>query len=123
MQKILQRFTIVIPAADTNSAGEFSLREVLRDDYQKCTGVFIVKEMNTDTGKIFCRLNIANIEILPKEVALMLIEYNGNFALKESIYNFEKDNIPARSSAVEMDFTNFIENEIKLSVYFVLENQ
>ena len=45
-----------------------------------------------------------------------------NSALKDVIYDFTKDNIPAKSSDAELEFKNKSANALTFNFYFVLEN-
>jgi len=123
MKKILQRFNVTVQGTTNsgNDEGVLLFTNTLRDDYSNVTGVFLVIESGS-ANALFIRLNIGNIEILPKEVSASLITYNGNFSLKDATYDFSADKIPARSSSFEVEFTNHNADDVVLSLYFVLEN-
>ena len=127
MKKILQRFQLngsdkIPAAANATTPGVYALSNRLRDEYARVTGVFVVNESATDLAKVYFHLNIGGVEILPKEITLSLLEYNGNFSLKDTAYDFAADKIPARSSDFEMEFSNTQTANVELSVYFILEN-
>ncbi len=84
-----------------------SLTDQLRQDFTKCVGVFVVPQSaSTDLSGVTCSLKIAQNEILPDGFDLSLIAFKGEVSLGQTIYDFSKDEIPAKSSEFELILTN-----------------
>lgn len=102
---------------------ETTLSEQLKENFGKCTGAFIVPiSATTNLSGVSLFLKIAQQEILPKGTSASLLTFNGNVELKNVIYDFSADNIPARSSEMDLTFTNKGTSEVVLDFYLVLEN-
>lgn len=99
-----------------------SMTDQLRQDFAKCTGVFVVPQSaNTDLSGVTCSLKIAQNEILPDGFDLSLIAFKGEVSLGQTIYDFSKDEIPAKSSEFELILTNNTKTDQMFNLYFVLE--
>lgn len=99
-----------------------SLTDQLRQDFTKCVGVFVVPQSaSTDLSGVTCSLKIAQNEILPDGFALSLIAFKGEVSLGQTIYDFSKDEIPAKSSEFELILTNNTKTAQTFNLYFVLE--
>jgi hypothetical protein len=99
-----------------------SLTDQLRQDFTKCVGVFVVPQSaSTDLSGVTCSLKIAQNEILPDGFDLSLIAFKGEVSLGQTIYDFSKDEIPAKSSEFELILTNGTKSDQTFNLYFVLE--
>ena len=99
-----------------------SLTDQLRQDFSKCVGVFVVPATaKTDLSGVTCSLKIAQNEILPDGFDLSLIAFKGEVSLHDTVYDFSKDDIPAKSSEFELILTNNTETDQEFNLYFVLE--
>ena len=99
-----------------------SLTDQLRQDFSKCVGVFVVPQSaSTDLSGVTCSLKIAQNEILPDGFDLSLIAFKGEVSLGQTIYDFSKDEIPAKSSEFELILTNGTKTDQTFNLYFVLE--
>ncbi len=99
-----------------------SMTDQLRQDFSKCTGVFVVPQSaSTDLSGVTCSLKIAQNEILPDGFDLSLIAFKGEVSLGQTIYDFSKDEIPAKSSEFELILTNNTKTDQMFNLYFVLE--
>lgn len=99
-----------------------SLTDQLRQDFTKCVGVFVVPQSaSTDLSGVTCSLKIAQNEILPDGFDLSLIAFKGEVSLGQTIYDFSKDEIPAKSSEFELILTNNTKADQMFNLYFVLE--
>lgn len=99
-----------------------SMTDQLRQDFSKCTGVFVVPQSaSTDLSGVTCSLKIAQNEILPDGFDLSLIAFKGEVSLGQTIYDFSKDEIPAKSSEFEIILTNNTKTDQMFNLYFVLE--
>lgn len=99
-----------------------SMTDQLRQDFSKCTGVFVVPlSASTDLSGVTCSLKIAQNEILPDGFDLSLIAFKGEVSLGQTIYDFSKDEIPAKSSEFELILTNNTKTDQMFNLYFVLE--
>ena len=99
-----------------------SLTDQLRQDFTKCVGVFVVPQSaSTDLSGVTCSLKIAQNEILPDGFDLSLIAFKGEVSLGQTIYDFSKDEIPAKSSEFELILTNNTKTDQMFNLYFVLE--
>lgn len=99
-----------------------SLTDQLRQDFTKCVGVFVVPQSaSTDLSGVTCSLKIAQNEILPDGFDLSLIAFKGEVSLGQTIYDFSKDEIPAKSSEFELILTNGTKTDQTFNLYFVLE--
>lgn len=99
-----------------------SLTDQLRQDFTKCVGVFVVPQSaSTDLSGVTCSLKIAQNEILPDGFDLSLIAFKGEVSLGQTIYDFSKDEIPAKSSEFELILTNGTKTAQTFNLYFVLE--
>lgn len=100
----------------------------LKETYAKCTGVFLVpftkgSVYGTNFKYLTLGLNIAQTEILPNGTDASLIALTDYISRDEATYDFAADNIPARSSDVQLTVVNSdTENEQHFTIYFVLEN-
>jgi len=118
MKRSFQIQKVTVPA---NSTKVVMLQ--LRETYKRCTGVFAVPETaGVDLSPISLNCKIAQNEVLPTGTDLVFLTFNGNSALKDVIYDFTKDNIPAKSSDAELEFKNKSANALTFNFYFVLEN-
>lgn len=118
MKRSFQIQKVTVPA---NSTKVEMLQ--LRETYKRCTGIFVVPETaNTDLSPISLTCKIAQNEILPQGTDIVFLTFNGNSALKDVVYDFAKDNIPAKSSDAELEFKNSSANALTFNFYFVLEN-
>lgn len=119
MKKTFQIQTVTVPA---NSTEVVMLQ--LQQTYENCTGIFAVPQnANVDLSAVSLSCKIAQNEILPQGTDLVFISFNGNCSLKDVIYDFRKENIPARSSDVELTFKNTSASALTFKFYFVLENK
>ena len=101
-----------------------TVREQMFADYERATGVMIVPQnKQTDLSPLSLSCKISQKEVLPTGTDAVLIAYNGNCSRKECMYDFAKDEIPARSSNAELIFNNASENPITFNFYFQLENK
>lgn len=99
-----------------------SMTDQLRQDFSKCTRVFVVPQSaSTDLSGVTCSLKIAQNEILPDGFDLSLIAFKGEVSLGQTIYDFSKDEIPAKSSEFELILTNNTKTDQMFNLYFVLE--
>ena len=99
-----------------------SLTDQLRQDFSKCVGVFVVPATaKTDLSGVTCSLKIAQNEILPDGFDLSLIVFKGEVSLHDTVYDFSKYDIPAKSSEFELILTNSTETDQEFNLYFVLE--
>ena len=101
-----------------------TVREQMLADYERATGVMIVPQnKETDMSPVSLSCKISQKEVLPQGTDAVLITYNGNCSRKECMYEFAKDEIPARSSNAELIFSNTSNSPITFSFYFQLENK
>lgn len=106
----------------TTGGNIVSLTDQLRQDFMKCVGVFVVPQSaSTDLSGVTCSLKIAQNEILPDGFDLSLIAFKGEVSLGQTIYDFSKDEIPAKSSEFELILTNNTKTDQMFNLYFVLE--
>ena len=106
----------------TTGGNIVSLTDQLRQDFMKCVGVFVVPQSaSTDLSGVTCSLKIAQNEILPDGFDLSLIAFKGEVSLGQTIYDFSKDEIPAKSSEFELILTNNTKTDHMFNLYFVLE--
>ncbi len=106
----------------TTGGNIVSLTDQLRQDFTKCVGVFVVPQSaSTDLSGVTCSLKIAQNEILPDGFDLSLIAFKGEVSLGQTIYDFSKDEIPAKSSEFELILTNNTKTDQMFNLYFVLE--
>ena len=106
----------------TTGGNIVSLTDQLRQDFSKCVGVFVVPQSaSTDLSGVTCSLKIAQNEILPDGFDLSLIAFKGEVSLGQTIYDFSKDEIPAKSSEFELILTNNTKTDQMFNLYFVLE--
>ncbi|MCQ2607747.1 MAG: hypothetical protein MJ197_03570 [Bacteroidales bacterium] len=106
------------------AGGQTVLSELLKENFSKCTGAFIVPfSATTNLSQVSLFLKIAQNEILPNGTDASIITFDGSVALKDAIYDFSKDNIPARSSELDLTITNNGTSDVKLNFYVVLENE
>ena len=106
----------------TTGGNIVSLTDQLRQDFTKCVGVFVVPQTaSTDLSGVTCSLKIAQNEILPDGFDLSLIAFKGEVSLGQTIYDFSKDEIPAKSSEFELILTNNTKTDQMFNLYFVLE--
>ncbi|MBE6341456.1 MAG: hypothetical protein E7069_12100 [Bacteroidales bacterium] len=109
---------LVVPANQTK-VYNFQLKE----NYAKCTGVFVVPfRGNTDFSQLTLGLNIAQTEVLPNGVDASLIALTDYISRADATYDFKEENIPAKSSDVQLTITNNGTTEQKFNMYFILEN-
>ena len=121
MKKTFQIFkNITLPV----SGGTLTFNDRARQDYQKVTGFFITSE--SDLKNVTLSLSIAQQEILPVGTGATLFLFDGSVSRQDVIYDFKADDIPARSSDIEIKFTYTPKEKaapsVKLSVYLVVEN-
>lgn len=106
----------------TTGGNIVSMTDQLRQDFSKCTGVFVVPQSaSTDLSGVTCSLKIAQNEILPDGFDLSLIAFKGEVSLGQTIYDFSKDEIPAKSSEFELILNNNTKTNQTFNLYFVLE--
>ena len=106
----------------TTGGNIVSLTDQLRQDFTKCVGVFVVPQSaSTDLSGVTCSLKIAQNEILPDGFDLSLIAFKGEVSPGQTIYDFSKDEIPAKSSEFELILTNNTKTDQMFNLYFVLE--
>ena len=117
MKKTLQKFPITVEANKT-----VVLTEALKQDYQKTTGLFLTPRLSTDFSSLLITFKVEGIEILPLETDATIVAFTGNYPLKDAIYDIRKENIPARSSAMEFTVNNLSDNKQQFTLYVVLEN-
>lgn len=115
MKKTFQIITKTI-----NAHSDLIINDKLRQDYQKCTGVFIVAG---DMSGVSMNLSVAQSEVLPKGTDCNLLRFNGNYSLKETAYDFSKENLPAKSCDINVVMKNTSTNNITFSLYLILENE
>lgn len=109
-------------SAVTTGGNIVTVTDQLRQDFSKCTGVFVVPQSAaTDLSGVTCSLKIAQNEILPDGFDLSLIAFKGDVSLGQTIYDFAKDDIPAKSSEFELVLTNSTSTSQTFNLYFVLE--
>lgn len=116
---------VTIPAKEDGLDGEITITEQLKENFAKATGFFVVPfaSAQRDLTGLTAFLKIAQNEILPKGTDLGLVAFNGNVSLKDTIYDFTNDGIPARSSDFELTLSNSNSSPAKINVYVVLENE
>lgn len=122
MKKTFQIIPIEIEAAQAGVPAVKIVTENLKQEYSNCTGVFLVPQGSVDFSKLKCSLIIEGQEILPLDTDAVLLAHNGNVAMKDVVYSFKEDGIPARSSAMEFTLTNHDTQRQKVNLYLVLEN-
>ncbi|MBR6250491.1 MAG: hypothetical protein IKR17_04750 [Bacteroidales bacterium] len=109
---------LVVPA---NSTQVFNFQ--LKETYAKCTGVFLTPfGGSTDFSQLTLGLNIAQTEVLPNGVDASLIALTDYIGRADATYDFKEENIPAKSSDVQLSVTNLGSTEQKFNMYFILEN-
>lgn len=125
MKKTFQIVKVSVPAAtSTDIINSKTFTDQLRQDYAKCTGVFVTpRDASTDFSQVTASLKIAQNEILPLDFDLSLIAFTGEVSRQEATYDFAADNIPARSSELEFSVTNPTDKDIDFKLYLVLENR
>ncbi len=114
----------IIREITVNAKSTKTVREQLLADYETATGVLIVPQNpQTDMSPISLSCKIAQKEVLPQGTDAVLLAYNGNCARTDCMYDFKKDEIPARSSSAELIFSNSSNAPITFNFYFQLENK
>ena len=104
-----------------NSTATFNFQ--LKENYARCTGFFLSPHLaKTDFSTITFSLNIAQMEVLPQGSDASLFALTDYISRSEATYDFTEEQIPAKSSDVQLVVTNNSDNEQKFNVYFVLEN-
>ena len=75
MKKTFQIVQVSVPAAtSTDVINSKTFTDQLRQDYAKCTGVFVTpRDASTDFSQVTASLKIAQNEILPLDFDLSLI--------------------------------------------------
>lgn len=113
----------------------------LKENYAKCTGFFLTPSTaNTDFSVLTLLLNVAQMEVLPNGTDASLFALTDYISRADATYDFKEENIPAKSSDVQLIVTNNaptkdaegnplkdekgnpIDNTQTFNVYFVLEN-
>lgn len=114
-----------VPARADGNDGELVISDQLKEQYAKATGFFIVPfaANKKDLSPLSLFLKIAGNEILPKGTDASIVTFNGNVERDKVVYDFSKDNIPARSSELELVLSNSSSEAIKVNIYVVLENE
>ncbi len=97
----------------------------LKENYAKCTGFFLTPyKAGTDFSKLTLGLNIAQQEILPIDTDASLFALTDFIGRADATYDFTEENIPARSSDVQLTITNTDgETEQIVNAYFILKNE
>lgn len=118
---------VIIPRNDSSTGlpGEVVISEQLKENFAKATGFFIVpsNDLSKDLSGLTIFLKISQNEILPKGTDASIVSFNGNVAREQVVYDFSKENIPARSSDFELTLSNYDINAKKVNIYVVLENE
>lgn len=97
----------------------------LKENYQKCIGFFLTPDKDgTDFSKLTVGLNIAQQEILPRSADAALFALTNYIGRADATYDFSEENIPARSSDVQLIFENReTKGYQRFNVYFILSNE
>lgn len=95
----------------------------LKESYAHCVGFFLTaSNVGTNFSKLTLGLNIAQQEILPIDTDAVLFAKNDYLGVNDVTYDFTKENIPSRSSDVQLTIENVGSSEQKVNAYFVLTN-
>ncbi len=95
----------------------------LKESYAKCTGFFLTPDaVGADLSNVELSLNIAQMEVLPSGADASLFAITSHVSREEATYKFAEENIPARSSDVQLTFNNKSHSTVTVNAYFVLEN-
>lgn len=98
----------------------------LKENYAKCTGVMLTPGANnTRFDLLTIGLIVAQHEVLPIGTDATLIAHHSNISRDEAKYDFTEENIPARSSDVELQVKHIGKSTDvtqTFNVYFFLEN-
>lgn len=104
-----------------NSSKNFNFQ--LKETYAKCVGFFLVpRASGVNFANVQIGLNIAQQEILPINTDASLFAVNNYVARSDAEYNFEEENIPARSSEVQFSVKNDSNTAQYFHAYFILKN-
>lgn len=123
MKKIFQIERSLTVGMNATQVFNFQLKE----NYAKCTGVFLTKYTNggsygTDFSKLTLGLNIAQMEVLPIGTDASVIALTDYISRNDAAYDFREENIPAKSSDVQLTVTNVASYPQVFNAYFILEN-
>lgn len=103
-----------------------TITERLKEGYTRCVGAFVTPTTAaTSFMQLTASLKIAQNEILPAGFDLSLIAFSGDVSMNECIFDFRKENIPARSSELEIVVKNNSSdaaNSQSFNLYLILEN-
>ena len=117
MKKIYQKVVVSVSAGAGVSV---VVSERLRNDFDRCVGVVVIK--SEQSAKAELHLKIGGVEIIPTGTDIDLLCFNGTSGREDSIYYFNEDKIPARSSDAEISIKNILATACIYSIYFILEN-
>lgn len=117
MKKTLQIFRGI----SISKESEQFISEQLKEGYTNCTGIFIVP-VSGSLKNVTLSVKIAQYEVLPQGTDAILIAFDGQNPLSESIYDFKNEGIPARSSEMDISIQNTSSSDVKFNLYLVLEN-
>lgn len=109
------------------SGGENKIINIqLKENFKKCTGVLLTAGTNTTRFNLLTvGLTVAQHEVLPIGTDAILIAHHNNISRDEAKYDFTEENIPARSSDVELQVKHIgksTDPAQTFNVYFFLEN-
>ena len=95
----------------------------LKENYARCTGFFLTPyKAGTDFMALTLGLNIAQQEILPINTDSSLFALTDYIGRADATYDFSEENIPARSSDVQLTITNTSDSAQIVNAYFILKN-
>lgn len=120
---------IAVKKADTSSissgeANSVTTTERLKDGYARVAGLFFVSHANTnDLAGVHVSLKIAQQEVLPTGFDASLITFSTNIAQADCTLDLSKENIPARSSELEVTVEKTTATTDRaFDIYVILEN-
>ncbi len=109
---------IVTPTGGENA---ITYTERLKEGYSKCIGVFITPiSQDTDLSQVEISLKIAQQEIFPSGFDASLIAHTGFISMKDAMFDISNENIPAKSSELELVVSNNGTAAKTFSLYLVL---
>ncbi len=93
----------------------------LRNDYEYATGIFFHMRSGVATGTSV-RVRIADDEVLPKGSDVTLFTIMPTFSRGETLWDFTKDNVKARSNQLTIEFDNTKGEAKTIATYVLLKN-
>lgn len=123
--QIIKNISVPYKPSDSSetTSNTVTTTERLKDGYSRVTGVMIVSHAQTnDLAGVHVSLKIAQQEVLPTGFDASLITYSPDVSMAEIILDISKENIPAKSSELELTIerTSYTTERI-FDLYLVLE--